>query len=330
MNRLSILAESIALMAGKAASWKWILPMVLALVILGAMVAVFQTLRRWRVNRSAVWALLLFLGAWLFSMGLAALQAVLQVPAIFEVVRRWLQLILTLASTVLAVTGLMKSARSPGKYAYGRAQGIWALVLSGIMNTALLGVLIGTGPKGREKWIAALLGRKALSEAVPVLTGTAEITEFNFRFGQPAGPWIPTPLEKNPVAQFEYCQPAIGAFVAVIAERSDGLMTRQEMRGLLESYQKSRGISLTPVSEEDRKVEETTFLRVVTKVEGMAGTALTVYHETWLAGTTDCSYQLSFWGPWEHREILAASAKAWMDSFSLIWPAPDVVRKEER
>lgn len=305
-----------------------VLVLVIILLLVAGIMKLALILRRPGVNQLCVAALLLFVASWVVSISLSQLQSLLPLPAPINMGISFLSIMGMVGTVVLAVMGLVEGSRNPGKYRQGKAQGVWALVLSGCLVLGFVALAAVAGQKGFQNVLAKAREGKGGKSGDLALDGTEEFKEFNFRFGKPAQPWVRLPKGTViPTATAVYSRALPEAYLGVIAEKNEVGLGHDDLQAVAEARIKSMASSVKELARETRILSGVTFLRVTFKVEGMQGVPIPVCYDEWVACTSQTAYQFIFWSPFSSREILTWSADSWMASFSLIEAAPDSARK---
>jgi tetratricopeptide (TPR) repeat protein len=286
--------------------------LVVALLVWG-MVKCWSISRRPTTNTKCVRSLLLLLAGWLAAV---LLQIGFKSASAGG---RWVSVLMGLAvlgavigAIVLAVVGLVEYARKRDQYLQGRAQAIWALVLSGMFVVLFLG-----GALRSSQSRAALREKFKPGEAVI-------FADLNFQFVSPGWPWTPIDMSKlNPLSKVTFVRSGPEVYFTVVAEKlPDGELASVDYFDLV--YARTKGIadSVELLDQQLTRVNglEGVQVRLNAKVQGRP-----LQYLQWFCVTNGWAYQLMAWGKAENGSTIKSEGERLLQNFELL----DFARRPE-
>lgn len=296
----------------------------LAIVLLLAVLKTASLMRRPGTSGLCVSSLLLFFCGWLMSVLVAGAAEIWGFSRVMSMAGGLLVSLFFLISIILAVAGLVVWRHHRGEYQQGKSQAIWALVLSGLMLVMVVGAAVMAMARNMEGSSPSV----AQSGPGPEFLEMKEYGDRNFRLAQPVRPWISMPPGKIvPDALSFYSRANPELYLAVISETNVGL-TRRDVLAFLLARLEGLSSKLEKLPEESFTFSGLTFTKAPVRVNGIKGVASDIYYEYWIACSGSVTYQFNFWSSWKDRQKLSTDALAWMKTFTLIQPVPDVAEPD--
>jgi tetratricopeptide (TPR) repeat protein len=224
---------------------------------------------------------------------------------------------LVVCAVVLGIIGLVEYANTPGQYTQGRAQAIWALVLSGIcclilLGGAVVGIIRSQSPR-------AITGQPA-----PTVVNTA----LNFRFRPPAPSWVSLDMSKvNKSAQFGFMrrEPEVYFMAIVEALNNESQFDTGGLANLALTQMRAATRSTREVSREEHVVNGLSGLLVESEAETSHGE---IHYVRWYCVTNGWSYQLVGWGKTSERQDVASEVRQALAGFDQLDPARHAPRSD--
>jgi len=199
---------------------------------------------------------------------------------------------LMITALVLAILGLMEYAKQTGVYVQGKAQAIWALILSML--------ILFSGAIGFTNGL-----RKAGANGITLNQGQPgkllNFADLNFRFRSPERPWVSVDLRQlNKDSTVSFMRRFPEAYFIVIAESlGDGSqISSKQLADIGKAHLESAAAS-------NRIIEETPL-----RVNGLDGILVEqqaqvdkfqLFYVQWFMATNGYSYQLMGYGKSEDR-----------------------------
>jgi tetratricopeptide (TPR) repeat protein len=275
------------------------------LLLLAGILKCISISRRPTTNSKGVWSLALFLAVFLVPATInfipketPAYRALIILGGLFLIG-------LFVASIILAIIGLMECARERERFIQGRAQAIWALVLSGIF---LLFAVSGA---------ATGFTRALKLKNQPTNHELLTFAELNFKFSSPGRPWMQADAAKlNRSAKLAFIRAYPEMYFVVIAESLGNLDYTTE------SLADMAHIRLQSVAESLRVLEQKPVL-----IGGLNGLEVhteaqvqnhSIFYVQWFCVTNGWSYQLTTWGTSSEQKMVVQDAQQMMGGFALI------------
>ena len=268
--------------------------------------------RRPTTNRKCALALMFILLAFVLAGCVGVLARILGKSPEFTVVTGLVGLVvlgLFVTSLVLAILGLIEFSNRPDAFSQGRAQAIWALVLTG-----LLGLTFGAG------FVTAVArpSRFALASSSPGQTLTFD--DLNFRLRAPERPWVSIDASKlNKDSKVTFIRRFPEAYFFVIAEKiGTSVNWSSEQLAELTKGQMQAAATSTRVTSEAPLVMNG--LRGVL-VETEATVAMHPLHYLrWCCATNGYAYQLIGYSRSEDQQRINAELRQMFLRFELVDP----------
>lgn len=271
-------------------------------------------MKRPQTSSLCVSALMVFLISWLLGNIINPVAEWGGWPDWANMLAGLLLMLMSVVSIILAVSGLVVMGSQKGRYNQGKKQAIWALVLSTGM------ILIGVGSL---LYAATANKRDDGGMARFQVKEQKEFPAWNFRFGQPSGPWRSVPIKQYmPDGLFLYTAPTPERFLSCTVEENAG-MTKEGLAEFAGERVKSMSREFTQISRTVEKKGGLNFIRVKSKVTGIQGKNITLYYDSYYGCTEKVAYQFVFWTVLP-SEKHGEEVESWMDSFALLEPVAEV------
>jgi len=218
---------------------------------------------------------------------------------------------LIVTALVFAILGLMEYAKQTGVYVQGKAQAIWALILSiliifsgaiGFTNSLLKSGADGITPNQGQPG-------KLLNFA-----------DLNFRFRSPERPWVSVDLKQlNKDSKVSFMRRFPEAYFIIIAESlGDGSqMSSKQLAEIGKAHLESAAASNRIIEETPLRVNSLDGILV--EQEAQVGN-FQLFYVQWFMATNGYAYQLMGYGKSEDRHRIEGELRQMMSRFELIDP----------
>jgi len=297
---MPILADVAASLAAYAA-----VLVLVALVLVAGIAKCWSISRRPTTNTKCVISLALVLIAWLVSVGGNGMLHLFPLPDLVFQAVAMVSFGLSMAAVVLAALGLSEYARGRGRYTQGKAQAIWALVVSGLEIAFMIAFIV------EVRW--GVLGRRGPPTGARVVV----FDDLNFKFYAPGGRWVEVQtnsLDRNATLALMCARPEV--HFLVIAQKAPNKdystddLAELATKNLLNSVEPGRVVYRGPTRRD--RLEG---LRIHS-VAPQSGQQL--YFEHRLFVTNGWAYQLVAWGRQRDQARVAEEADYLARRFDLL------------
>src|SRR6266571_2747225 len=268
--------------------------------------------RRPTTNRKCALALMFVLLAYALAGCVGTLSRILVKSPEVTIVTGLVGLVvlgLFVTSLVLAILGLMEFSNRPEAFSQGRAQAIWALVLTGI-----IGLSFGAG------FVTAVARQRTIALVPSSPSQTLTFDELNFRLRAPDRPWVSIDASKlNKDSKVTFMRRFPDAYFFVIAEKI-GTSVNWSSEQLAELGKAQMQAATTSA----RVTSEAPFLLNGLRgvwVETEATVAMHPLHYLrWCCATNGYAYQLIGYSRSEDQQRMAAELRQMFFRFELVDP----------
>ncbi len=279
------------------------------IVVLGAAAGAMKCYaisRRPTTNARCALSLMFLLLAWFSSGTIGMLQQPLGLPSWCAGITGIVSVGLAVAAIVLAILGLVEYARPGHAYEQGRAQAIWALLLSLFFITAFT---VGIARAGNDSSIRAPVQAAAGQ--------TLKFEELNFQFNVPGKPWVQMDAPKlNRAAKLGFMRARPNIYCIIIAEEiGTGLLQNEALVEVATTQMRSAADSAQISRPEKSRVGRLDGLRWDSEVRIRQ---LNLAYQHWVCATNGWAYQLICWGAKAEKSSVDAEAQRLAGRFSLL------------
>lgn len=276
-----------------------------------------KIMKRPTTSRICVIALLCVLVAWLISGAGQLVEFALSSTGANWLLLKTIPMILCLvAAFIVAIVGL--ATYDSSRHLQGRAQAIWALVLSLLLVPFLIISVVfrlSQAIKARDD-VADDLGP---NQSAPGASGKVIAKpEYNFSIA-PASKWVsvrPEALNKLACVAMRRSNPDI--FFIVIAESLSGSLNLDTLTEMARANL-AAGAEILEQKQESVVVNGHTFSHLMTHANAHS-VNMKIHYDQWLCSEHGFTWQFMFWGPSTSRESLAAQSRAVIDTFKVLDP----------
>lgn len=283
------------------------------LILLFGIIRCFQIMRRPTTHKVCVTALLLILVGWGVSIIGGVVKVFTDAPLARGVtmVSSAVTVLFMIGALILGIVGL--ATYDSERYRQGRAQGIWALIISGVMVIVFL-VAFATGLSRR--YADDLRGEMASSRSTGP-AGFVKREEKNFSL-EPGGRWreIPDATRLNPAACLAMRMTGEELFMVVIAEQT-GLGVN--LPALVEAVKLNMdsGAKVKSQEEETIEINGMNFVRMRTRAYAQE-VRMDLFYEQWMATKGGYCWQIVVWGREGHQPRVSQEALNLVRSFRML------------
>jgi len=281
------------------------------LALLFGVIKCCQILRRPTASKLCVSALLLVLVGWGISSGSAGLAAAFNLPKSGPLVLATglLTVLFMLVALILGIVGL--SLFDSRRYTQGRGQGIWAVVLSGLMLLVFMTGAVVAAFKQADK---ASLGNLNQTEAS---SGRIALQAYNFSL-EPNSQWrvLQDPKVLSPEACLAMRIVKENVFALVIAEEvGAGLDTPTLVQAI--KLNMETAAEVLHQTEENRQFNGVDFVRVQSEAR-LDDTKMELAYEHWIASQGGRCWQIVVWSDRKSRAVVARRAEELARTFNVL------------
>jgi len=283
----------------------------LALMALVGSVKCIGIANRPGTNARCVHGLMYILLAWVLHIagGMIGVRGVMLVSVVVMV------LALAVVGLVHVVKGLGEVRRDRQEYPHGRAHGIWAGVLVGLLLVlyAVLGIIAyASRHDDPDRDLAPIVH--------PQGSGEARFEPLNFVFNTPDKPWVRIDGKKlNAVCCFAMLRRGPAMYMMIIGETVDAnaTLTPGMLAEVITGNVRSAAESLHVAESAPHRVGNMDGVRIVmdSRIGGRDNTQV-----VWVRVRHGFAHQLHVWGPREHREQIIQESERVFACFRLIDP----------
>jgi tetratricopeptide (TPR) repeat protein len=208
---------------------------------------------------------------------------------------------------ILAILGLVEMSQRPQDFVQGRAQAIWALVLSGVFFVmVIIGVAAGLNRAGH------------LPGSNPAIRANQPLTfqDLNFRFRAPERPWVAVNMAKiNKDAKIGFTRQNPEAYFLIMAEKIGADFSSEQLAELGKARLAAVADSSQVLSESPLALKGLQGVAVESEVS-LRGHA--IYYRHWYLATNGFAYQLIGYGPSREKARISQEIESLCRRFELL------------
>ncbi len=282
--------------------------LVLALAT-AALIKCIRIMRRPTTSSACVCALLILVINWIGGMVVSAGTKLLHWPPVASILWGLVAMILAVAAITLAIIGLAQFDFA--RFNQGRAQAIWAIVLSGMI---LVSGVVGAVASFTQRLNPGLMAGPAQPKILP---------EHNCGISPPAG-WkeIDAQALGNRAAAAAYRRTSPEVFMVLVPEQLGTAMDLENYTSVVASNL-SGAAEILEQTDDKVSTHGLDFRRVQSSVR-LKLSPLDIYYEHWLTTKGGFFWQLMFWGAVRDRKAVAAEAAKFVETFRILDPKREV------